>query len=205
MPARLFGLLVLLGAFATAASSVTQHPAIRVQQLYIAQAVTQPLRVSQSVLQMTDTFRAQMLEMLARGEVQNAIALYQLETGRQTLPQWLRLFELAFTAENRRPGPCIEVARRVFMAFQQLGGTPSFIRFSSQGSNYIGFEMRAGEPRSTVQLSDLSLHVAVRLQNRIYDAFTGPQGLPVDEYMRRLTTEEGMKITSAVLNSLDDL
>ncbi|MCY1083213.1 hypothetical protein [Archangium lansingense] len=51
----------------------------------------------------------------------------------------------------------------------------------------------------------MSLHVAVRLQNKIYDAFTGPQGLSEDEYIRRLVTEEGMKITSAVLNSLDDL
>jgi len=90
-------------------------------------------------------------------------------------------------------------------AFQQMGGKPEFIRFTSHGSNYIAFEMRAGEPRSTVQLSDLSLHVAVRLQNKLYDAFTGPQGLPEDEYMRRLVTEEGMKITSAVLNSLDEL
>ncbi len=183
---RLLGLLVLLGATS-------------------AQAVTQPLRISQFVLQMPDTVRSQMLTSLARGDIQGAIALYQLETGRQALPQWLRLFELAFSAENRRPGPCIEVARRVSQAFQQLGGEPSFIRFTPQGSRYLAFEMRAGEPRSTVQLSDLSLHVAVRLQNKIYDAFTGPSGLPVDEYMRRLVTEEGMKITSTVLNSLDDL
>ncbi|WNG62255.1 hypothetical protein F0U59_51815 [Archangium gephyra] len=205
MRARLFGLLVLLATTATAAAPVTQHPAIRVQQLFVAQASTQPLRISQAVLQVTDTVRAQMLVMIARGDIQKAIALYQLEMGRQTLPRWLQLLELAFAAENRRPGPCIEVARRIFTAFLKLGGKPELIRFTSPGSNYIAFEMRAGEPRSTVQLSDLSLHVAVRLQNKIYDAFTGPQGLPVDEYMRRLVTEEGMKISSAVLNSLDEL
>jgi hypothetical protein len=188
MRARLFGLLVLLATTAT-----------------VAAPVMQPLRVSQSVLQVTDTFRAQMLAMLARGDLQGAIALYQLETGRQTLPKWLQLLELAFAAENRRPGPCIEVARSISKAFQQMGGKPEFIRFTSHGSRYIAFEMRAGEPRSTVQLSDLSLHVAVRLQNKLYDAFTGPQGLPEDEYIRRLVTEEGMKITSAVLNSLDEL
>lgn len=171
----------------------------------MAQAVTLPLRVSPSVLQMADTVRSQMLVALARGDIQKAISLYQLGTGRETIPQWLRLFELAFSAENRRPGSCIEVARRISLAFQQLGGKPEFIRFTPQGSRYIGFEMRAGEPRSTVQLSDLSLHVAVRLQNKIYDAFTGPQGLPGDEYLRRLVTEDGMKIASEVLNNLDGL
>ncbi|HZH15661.1 MAG TPA: hypothetical protein VE057_15020 [Archangium sp.] len=70
MLARLLGPLVLLAATAT-----------------VAAPVTQPLRISQSVLQMTDTFRAQMLAMLARGDLQGAIALYQLETGRQTLPK----------------------------------------------------------------------------------------------------------------------
>ncbi|HEX5751219.1 MAG TPA: hypothetical protein VFZ09_33660 [Archangium sp.] len=204
MRARLFGLLVLWAATATASAPVTSHPATRVRQLVVAQASTQPLRISQAVLQMTDTVRAQMLAMLARGDIQKAIALYQLETGRQTLPRWLQLLELAFTAENRRPGPCLEVARRIFTAFQQLGGKPEFIRFTPHGSRYLAFEMRAGEPRSTVQLSDLGLHVAVRLQNKIYDAFTGPQGLPEDEYIRRLVTEEGMKISSAVLNSLDE-
>ena len=74
MLARLLGLLVLLATTATAAVPVTQ-----------------PLRISQSVLQMTDTFRAQMLAMLARGDIQGAIALYQLETGRQTLPKWGRV------------------------------------------------------------------------------------------------------------------
>ncbi|MFY0527357.1 hypothetical protein ACN28I_30830 [Archangium gephyra] len=188
MLARLLGLLLLLATPAIAGAPVTQ-----------------PLRISQSVLQMTDTFRAQMLAMLSRGDIQGAIALYQLETGRQTLPKWLQFLELAFAAENRRPGPCIEVARSISKAFQQLGGKPEFIRFTTRGSRYLAFEMRAGEPRSTVQLSDLSLHVAVRLQNKIYDAFTGPRGLPEDEYIRRLVTEEGMKITSAVLNSLDEL
>ncbi|MCY1083214.1 hypothetical protein [Archangium lansingense] len=142
MLARLFGFLVLLATTAAAAGPVAQHSAARVQQLYMAQAFTQPLRISQSVLQATDTVRAQMLAMLARGEIQKAIALYQLETGRQAIPQWLRLLELAFVAENRRPGPCIEVARRISMAFQQLGGKPEFIRFTSQGSKYIAFEMR---------------------------------------------------------------
>lgn len=203
MRARLFGLLVLLATTATVAAPVTQHPASRVQQLFVAQASTQPLRISQSVLQMTDTFRAQMLALLARGDIQGAIALYQLETGRQTLPQWLRLLELAFAAENRRPGPCIEVARNISTAFQQLGGKPSFIRLTPRGSDYLGFEMRAGEPRSTVQLSDLGLHVVVRLRDRIYDAFTGPQGLSVDEYMRRLVTEEGARISSTVMTTLE--
>ncbi|QRN97843.1 hypothetical protein JRI60_01795 [Archangium violaceum] len=153
MLTRLFGLLVLLGATSAAPAPLTPSPATQVQRLYVAQAVTGPLGISQLVLQMPDTVRSQMLAALARGNIQGAIALYQLDTGRQAIPQWLRLFELAFSAENRRPGPCIEVARRISMAFQQLGGEPSFIRFTSQGSRYIAFEMCAGEPRSTVQLT----------------------------------------------------
>lgn len=183
---RLLGLLVLLGATS-------------------AQAVTPPLRISQFVLQMPDTVRSQMLTALARGDIQGAIALYQLETGRQAIPQWLRLFELAFSAENRRPGACIEVARRVSQAFQQLGGKPSFMRFTSQGSYYLGFETRAGDPLSTVQLSDQRLHVVVRMGDKIYDVFTGPQGLPVNEYLRRLVTEEGATINTTLIQTLEGL
>ncbi len=46
--------------------------------------------------------------------------------------------------------------------------------------------MRAGEPRSTIQISENFVHYAVQVENRIYDAFTGPQGLAIAEYTKRL-------------------
>ncbi len=46
-------------------------------------------------------------------------------------------------------------------------------------------ERRAGEPLSTIQISDNSVHFAVKIKDRVYDAMTGPTGLAVTEYLER--------------------
>jgi hypothetical protein len=160
--------------------------------------------LAQVVLQMPDTLRTRMLASLAQGDLAGAVSMWELEMGRSA-PRWLQAFQSAFSSDNRKAGPCIEVARSIATGFRHLGGKPSFIKFTSRGSDYLAFEVRAGEPLSTVQLSNQSIHVVVQLRNRIYDAFTGPQGLTMDEYLKRLMTEEGARITSTVLSSLEGL
>jgi hypothetical protein len=97
---------------------------------------------------------------------------------------------IAESVANQKAGPCIEVAKNVFEGFRRLGKEPTYIKFISEGThrgaNLLAFEMRAGEPRSTIQISENFVHYAVRVENRIYDAFTGPQGLAVAEYAKRL-------------------
>ena len=82
------------------------------------------------------------------------------------------------------------MAQSVYEGFKRLGTNPSYIRFTSQGTqrraNLIAFELRAGEPSRTIQLSDNSTHYAVQVGERIYAAMTGPTGLLVTEYMQRL-------------------
>jgi hypothetical protein len=191
---------IILGAAPVVASPTTRLPAVQLQRLLLAQTVDIPGRLSQAVLQMPDTLRVRMLAAIARGDIAGAIALWELETGHQA-PLWLQAMQEAFSTANQRAGPCIEVARSIFEGFRRLGANPSYLRLSAQGSRFLGFEMRAGKPSSTVQVSELQMHLVVQVKDRVYDAFTGPAGLPVSEYLKRLVTEEGATITSQVVGS----
>lgn len=159
-----------------------------------------PTRLIQLLPQMPSSLQARMLAALARGDLAGAMALWEAQMGRKA-PEWLRAFQAAFSTGNQRAGPCVEVAKSIFEGFKQLGTSPSYLRFTAQGSRFLGFEMRAGEPRSTVQVSELRFHMAVQVKDRVYDAFTGPGGLPLTDYLQRLTTEPGATITRQVIES----
>ena len=145
--------------------------------------------VTRAALQVSDTLRLEVLKSLARGDIAGAIVMWELETG-QAAPQWLLAMQSAFSVANQRAGPCIQVARSVFEGFKRLGAKPSYVRFITTGNewqyNLISFDLRAGEPRSAIQISDKSLHFTVQVGERFYDAMTGPAGLTIAEYMKRL-------------------
>jgi len=189
MNARWLVVAVALGATTTLATPMTGASPARIQPLLIAQVANAPRLLTATVLQMPDSVRTRMLASLAQGDVAGAISMWELEMGRQA-PQWILLFQTAFSRENQRAGPCIDVAKNIAAGFKHLGGKPTFIRFTSRGSDYLAFELRAG---------------VVQFRDKIYDAFTGPQGLTMQEYLKRLVTEEGAQITSAVVNSWDAL
>ncbi|WP_052518769.1 hypothetical protein [Archangium violaceum] len=193
--------VLVMGAMSAVASPRVLVPAVLTQPLVLAQVAGVPAQLSQLVLQMPDTLRVRVLAALARGDIAGAIALWELEMGRQA-PLWLRALQNAFSTDNQRAGPCIEVAKAIFEGLKRLGAEPSFVRFTAHGSRFLGFEMRAGKPGSTIQVSERWMHVVVRVKDRLYDAFTGPAGLPVDEYMKRLVTEPGASITSQTVSSL---
>jgi hypothetical protein len=204
MNTRWIVVAVTLGATTALASSGRETSPALIQSVVMAQVATTPGLLTQAVLQMPDTLRARMLTALGRGDLAGAVSMWELEMGRSA-PKWLHAFQSAFSLDNRRAGPCIEVARSIATGFKHLGGKPSFIKLTSRGSDYLAFEVRAGEPLSTVQLSNRSIHVVVQFRDKIYDAFTGPQGLTMDEYLKRLITEEGARITSTALSNLDGL
>jgi hypothetical protein len=54
----------------------------------------------------------------------------------------------------------------------------------------------------TFQLSTNTHHVAVKLGDRVIDAYTGLAGLPFREYMARLTTGPNSQITHELVESL---
>jgi hypothetical protein len=143
-----------------------------------------------------------MLAAIARGDVAEAIALWQLATGRTDVPAWLRAFEAAFNASNQKAGPCLEVARSVFEGFRRLGQSPQFVRLASQGTgklaDRIGFQMWPEDPGSTIQISVNAVHYAVQLGPRLYDAMTGPAGMLVGDYMQRIMSPGGPIIITVV-------
>lgn len=146
-------------------------------------------RAAQAVLQSANSLNAQMLMMIARGDVAGAVSLWQLEMGREA-PRWLQAFQAAFSTANQRAGPCAQVARDVFEGFKRLGANPSYVQFTTkvtrETEDYIAFDLRAADPRSAIQISNNALHLAVQVGDRIYDAMTGPMGLKVAEYTGRL-------------------
>ncbi|ATB34208.1 hypothetical protein [Melittangium boletus] len=172
----------------------------------LASPATGPARqVLHAVLQIPDSLRVRMLAALARGDLAGAISLWELETGKNA-PQWLLAFQAAFNTTNQRAGPCIQVARDVFEGFKQLGMKPSYVRFSTTvtewGDDFIAFERRAGEPRSAVQISNNALHFAVQIENRIYDAMTGPTGLIVTDYLKRIHSPASGGISMQLVEQL---
>ncbi|HLM43978.1 MAG TPA: hypothetical protein VK458_08925, partial [Myxococcaceae bacterium] len=143
MNARWLVVAVALGATTTLATPMTGASPARIQPLLIAQVANAPRLLTATVLQMPDSVRTRMLASLAQGDVAGAISMWELEMGRQA-PQWILLFQTAFSRENQRAGPCIDVAKNIAAGFKHLGGKPTFIRFTSRGSDYLAFELRAG-------------------------------------------------------------
>jgi hypothetical protein len=200
MNARWVALLSSLAVMPVLASPVVRVPLEVARQAQVAQLGNAPAQMTQLVLRMPDSLRVKMFAAVARGDFASAVALWEAQMGRKA-PQWLKAFQEAFSAANQRAGPCVDVAKSISEGFKQLGATPSYMKFTAEGSRFLGFEMRAGEPRSTVQVSERWFHVVVQVKDRVYDAFTGPRGLPLTEYLQRLSTEPGATITRQVVES----
>jgi len=182
-------LVSVLGATWAAASPAVHVPVRHAQQLVTSQIAGVPGLIREAVLQQPSTIKTRMLAAIAQGDLAGAIALWELEMGRRA-PQWLTEFQAAFNVANQRAGPCAEVAKSVFEGFKRLGEKPAYVRFTSTGSmrgaNVIAWERRAGDPSSTFQISIGFYHYAVQVKDRVYDAMTGPMGLTVTEYLKRL-------------------
>ena len=141
--------------------------------------VNVPLRGSDILHQLPDSLRVKMLACIAQGDVTGAIALYQLATGQERIPTWLRAFQAAFGAANQVVGSCSRVARDVFEGLRQLGASPQYIRLSSTAGRFLSWQGR-------IIMSDNNTHFAVRNGDKIIDAFTGPAGMTTAEYLQQV-------------------
>lgn len=136
-----------------------------------------------------DSLHAHTFNLLARGQVSEAIEYWVLATGKSA-PAWLLAFRTSFDAGKQVAGACQGVAQNIHTAFTQLGGKPEFVQLTA-GSNtesslgYMTFKLADGRYAS---LSHTGYHVLVRMQGRTYDAYTGAAGLPWAEYVSRLVT-----------------
>jgi hypothetical protein len=150
-----------------------------------------PRLASALVTALPDSVRLRILVLLAEGNFTGAIEYYLVATGARSAPSWLQGLQSAFSAANRVAGRCLDVARKIHEGLTALGQAPRYLRITSTESEVLAFEVTAGVPTSTVQISNNNYHVAVRVGSRIYDAFTGPQGLTESEYVGRLFTPAG--------------
>jgi len=130
----------------------------------------------------TESTRAKLLAYLARGDIAGAITMYEVHTGQQA-PGWLRNLQVAYSAASQLPGKCQDVARAIHQALSQLGKGPEYVAFRVQGQGYMIFEFADGKQ---VSVSRTGYHVAVKLGDIIHDAYTGPLGMNLSEYLSRL-------------------
>lgn len=136
----------------------------------------------------TDSEKAHILSLLVKGDINGAIAYWgAANVGRQT-PAWLLTLKMSYEASKQTAGKCQEVARNIHAAFTQLGGKPLFVELRNEMSDgrrlsYMVFRTAGGKDLS---LSKNAYHVAVKLEGQVYDAYTGPAGLPWKEYISRI-------------------
>ncbi len=136
-----------------------------------------------------ESTRAKVLAALARGDVAGAITAYQVHVG-QRAPEWLRALQTAYSTKSQEVGRCQEVARILHTAYSNLGQSPQFIAFKARANaDYITFDAPSGRIQT---LTHTGYHAAIQTGEIIRDAFTGPTGMKLADYLARLHAIEGV-------------
>lgn len=151
-----------------------------------------------------DSIRGRLKACLLMGDMQCIVDQYLLLKNIGRMPGWLVAFQNAFSVANRRAGECEKVARAIHQGLHELAQEPVFIRFTVQGdSRLLGFDVvKNGVLVKNLQVSTTGYHVAVKLGDRVIDAYTGLVGLPSHEYMMRLTTRPGSHVIQQMVEAL---
>jgi hypothetical protein len=135
-----------------------------------------------------DTVRTKIFAALASGDVDAAVAAYMAHKGLTDAPRWLQAFQAAFSVANRTVGPCRQVAGDIHAAFVQFGARAEYVAFRARNYHYMSFDLPGG---TSPAITQSGYHVVVKVGDRLYDAFTGPAGLTMAEYMVRLHARYG--------------
>lgn len=132
-----------------------------------------------------DSEKAHILSLLIKGDIDGAISYWGLANAGRLTPAWLLALKTSYEVSKQAAGQCQATARGIHAAFTQLGGKPQFVelRNADKSIDYIVFRAAAGRD---LNVTRTGYHVLVRLEERAYDALTGPAGLPWREYMSRL-------------------
>jgi len=142
-----------------------------------------------SLLGIAESTRLKLLSYLAQGDIVGAIAYYEIQTGHQA-PAWLRNLQVAYSVTNQAAGKCQEVARTLHTAFTRLNQTPQYVAFRAKNrEEFMVFELASGKSAS---VSRNGYHVAVRVGDVIHDAYTGPLGMKLSDYLSRLYARQGV-------------
>lgn len=172
--ALVFGLLLVAGAASGPSQAAPPASAATLVQASVLSA---------------DSIRLKLLAYLARGDIAGAIVMYQVHTGK-VAPTWLMDLQAAYGVANQAAGRCQQVARIIHTAFIKLGQTPQYIAFRTKGDEeFMVFELASGR---SAPVSRNAYHVAVRVGDLIYDAYTGPLGMKLADYLPCLHARQGV-------------
>ena len=152
-----------------------------------------------------ESIRARLKSCLLMGDMACVVDQYLLLKDIGRMPGWLVAFQNAFAETNRRAGECERVARAIHQGLREFGQKPEYIRLIVRGDarKMLAFdEVSHGLMLKTHQVSTNGYHVAVKLGDKIIDAYTGLAGLPFREYLARLHTSPGGRVLDEVIQEL---
>jgi hypothetical protein len=148
-----------------------------------------------------ESIRARLKSCLLMGDLNCVVDQYLLLEDIGRVPGWLVAFQNAFAVANRKAGECEKVAKAIHEGLTRLGQRPEYLRITVDGNvKLLGFsEISNGVFVRSYQVSITGKHLAVKLGDKVIDAYTGLAGLPLSEYMARLSTSSS---TSKVLHAV---
>ncbi len=142
----------------------------------------------------TNSYDAHIRNLLLAGKVTEALGYVKEQSGR--VPAWLRSYAAAFDAAKRSVGQCQEVAKAIHGALSRLGERPEYLSVRSEWG-YISFRMPDGTEQT---ITRTGYHVAVQVGDRVFDAYTGPVGMKLSDYLSRLSVVSNHSISTSVVN-----
>jgi hypothetical protein len=137
-----------------------------------------------------ESIRARLKACILLGDLTCVVDQYLLLKDIGQVPGWLVSFQNAFAVASRKAGECERVAKTIHEGLTRLGQRPEYVRFSVDGEvKVLGFnEFSNGVFVRSHQLAITGKHLAVKLGDKVIDAYTGLAGLPLSEYTARLST-----------------
>jgi hypothetical protein len=148
-----------------------------------------------------ESIRARLKACILMGDLNCVVDHYLLLKDIGRVPGWLVAFQNAFAVANRKAGECERVAKSIHEGLTRLGERPEYLRITVDGNvRLLGFnDVTNGVFVRSYQVSITGKHLAVKLGDKVIDAYTGPAGLPLSEYITRLSTSSS---TSKVLHEV---
>ncbi|WNG51296.1 hypothetical protein F0U60_49585 [Archangium minus] len=141
------------------------------------------------LMAVAESTRLKLLACLARGDIAGAMALYEAHTGRVP-PSWLQDLQVAFAVSSQAINKCQEVARTIHTAFLRLGQNPQYVALrAKERYDFMTFDLVSGKSPT---VTSNGYHVAVMLEGKVYDAYTGPLGMKLEDYLSRLHAPAGV-------------
>ncbi|WP_095982205.1 hypothetical protein [Melittangium boletus] len=151
-----------------------------------------------------DSIKARLKACVLAGDLACVVDQYLLLKDIGRAPGWLVAFQGAFATANRKAGECEKVAKLIHEGLTRLGQRPEYLRFTVQGDvRLLGFnEISNGVLVKSHQLATAGNHWAVKLGDKVIDAYTGFGGLPLADYVARLTTASTSHVVYEVIPAL---